>query len=89
MLPEIVQVKPTVDYKVYVYFADGKVVKFDVEPLLQKEVFQPLRNIEFFLNMCTIMNNTLAWDISGRRDTTQCVDIDPYTLYQLADVEDK
>ena len=29
------------------------------------------------------MNGTLAWDISGKMDETDCIDIDPFTLYEL------
>lgn len=29
------------------------------------------------------MNGTLAWDISGKMDETDCIDIDPFTLYYL------
>lgn len=32
---------------------------------------------------CTVMNDTLAWDIGGNRDNTMCLDIDPDTLYEL------
>lgn len=35
------------------------------------------------------MNDTLAWDISGKRDHTKCIDIDPDTLYMLDAVKEK
>ena len=35
------------------------------------------------MNSCTILNDTLAWDVSGDRDSTKCLDIDPETLYKL------
>ena len=44
MFPQIVQVVPTEDYTVYVYFEDGKIVCYDVKPQLEKEVFEPLKN---------------------------------------------
>ena len=43
----------------------------------------PMRDIENFKNACTVMNGTLAWDISGKWDEADCVDIDPFTLYEL------
>lgn len=88
MFPKIVQVIPTEEYTVYVYFEDGKIVCYDVKPLLEKEVFAVLREIEYFIKTCTIMNDTLAWDISGDRDCTKCIDIDPNTLYMLDAVKD-
>ena len=36
-----------------------------------------------FMNSCTVLNDTLAWDIQGNRDTSACLDIDPDTLYDL------
>ncbi|MDE7287735.1 MAG: DUF2442 domain-containing protein [Lachnospiraceae bacterium] len=89
MFPKIVQVVPTEDYTVYVYFEDGKIVCYDVTPLLEKEVFTVLKDLELFIGTCTIMNDTLAWDISGERDTSKCIDIDPDTLYELDAVKEK
>ncbi len=89
MTPEIVQVYPTEDYKVYVYFEDGKIVCYDVEPLLKKEAFKPLCDKDFFIDSCTILNDTLAWDIAGNRDPYKCLDIDPDTLYSLENVAEE
>lgn len=89
MFPKIVQVVPTTEYTVYVYFEDGKIVCYDVTPLLKKEVFAILREPEFFMDACTIMNDTLAWDVSGNRDVSKCIDIDPDTLYALDAVKEK
>ena len=89
MFPQIVQVVPTEDYTVYVYFEDGKIVCYDVKPQLEKEVFEPLKNKEVFINSCTILNDTLAWDIAGDRDTTKCIDIAPDMLYELERVTEK
>ena len=89
MFFDIVQVIPYDDYKVYVYFEDGKIVCFDMKPLLEKPVFHPLRDLNFFLERCTIMNHTLAWDLSGRRDPGDCIDIDPDMLYSLENVSER
>ena len=89
MNPQIVQVAPQRDYSVYVYFADGKVVAYDVSHLLEKKVFSPLKDIELFMKTCTIMNGTLAWDISGTRDEERCLDIAPDMLYSLEAVKER
>ena len=34
-----------------------------------------------------ILNDTLAWDLSGTRDETDCIDIDPDMLYQLEAID--
>ena len=89
MFHNVVQVIPTEDYEVYVYFEDGKIVCFDAKPLLEKKVFEVLKDKRVFIDSCTILNDTLAWDIQGNRDTTKCIDIDPDTLYDLKHVSEK
>lgn len=89
MFPKIVQVVPTEEHTVYIYFEDGKIVCYDVKPLLEKEAFAALKEMDFFIKTCTIMNDTLAWDISGNRDKTKCIDIDPDTLYMLDAIKEK
>lgn len=80
--PKIFQVVPTREYKVYVYFDDGKIKLYDVKPLVDKGgIFSVLKDAEFFMERCTIMNGTLAWDLSGKRDTGDCIDICPDTVY--------
>ena len=81
MFYDIVQVIPNEDYTVYVYFEDGKIVCYDAKTLLKKKVFEPLKDINFFMNACTILNGTLAWDVTGTRDCSKCLDIDPEMLY--------
>lgn len=89
MFYDIVQVIPNEDYTVYVYFEDGKIVCYDAKTLLKKKVFEPLKDIKFFMNACTILNGTLAWDVTGTRDCTKCLDIDPEMLYGLENVSEK
>lgn len=89
MFHNVIQVIPYEDYNVYVYFDDGKIVCYNVKPLLEKKVFAPLKDKDFYMNACTIMNNTLAWDVSGHRDASICIDIDPDVLYSLNQVTEK
>ena len=87
--PEVVQVVPHVDYTVSTYFSDGKIVSYDVKPLLSRGVFRSLMDIDTFMECCTIMNDTLAWDIHHNGDPADCIDIDPETLYALDAVKDR
>ena len=89
MFPKVVQVVPMKDYTVYVYFEDGKIVCYDMKNMLDKEIFKPLKDISVFTDTCTVMNDTLAWDISGNRDACKCIDIDPDTLYELPYCQEK
>lgn len=88
-IPQIVQVVPFEDYTVDVYFEDGKIVCYDVSSLLSRGVFQKLQDVSVFMNTCTILNDTLAWDIAGGRDENRCIDIEPETLYALPDAEER
>jgi hypothetical protein len=81
MLKKVIQVRPNSDYTVYVYFSDGKIKLYDVKPLIGNGVFKQISDVDIFLNMCTVMNSTLAWDISGKFDPHTCIDIDPETIY--------
>ncbi len=86
--PDIVQVVPREDYTVIVYFGDGKIVIYDARLKLEQGVFQRLKDISFFVNNCKIMNDTLAWDLTGKNDPSECIDIDPDYLYGLENVAD-
>ena len=87
-IPEIVQVVPHEDYTVTVYFCDGKIVTYDAKQKLDQGVFQALKDVSFFIKNCKIMNDTLAWDLSGKNDPSDCIDIDPDYLYSLEYAED-
>jgi len=89
MLKKVIQVRPNSDFTVHVYFCDGKIKLYDFKPLLGKGVFQQISNQNDCLEKCTVMNGTLAWDISGKFDPSQCLDIDPETIYaNSVDVKD-
>lgn len=81
--PVVVQVVPLKNYHVQVFFDDGKIVEYDATKDLESDIFKPLQNIEKFIDTCTILNDTLAWDLSGNRNTYNCIDIDPFSLYEL------
>jgi len=87
--PFVLQVVPTDDYKIYSYFNDGSIRLFNVKPLIKPNtVFEPLIDIEFFKSRATIINGTAAWDITGNRDETACVDLDPLVLFNMPMVKD-
>lgn len=79
---DVVQVIPQSDFSVFVYFSDGIIKKYDAKPLLEKGVFKKISDIKVFIERCTVMNRTLAWDISGTYDPYNCLDIDPETIYE-------
>lgn len=84
--PVVVQVMPLDNFHVQVFFDDGKIVEYDATNDLQGDVFKLLQDIHVFKDACTVLNDTLAWDLSGQRDTASCIDIDPFTLYELESI---
>lgn len=90
-MPEVVQViaTPPPGYRIILYFDDGSIRQFDVTPLLDGPVFQPLKDPELFRRSLTVMNGTAAWDIAGTRDEWRCVDLDPLVLYRDSVVIDE
>ena len=82
-LPQIIQVLPGRGHEIFLYFTDGSVRLYDAEPLLDRTgVFDHLKDPTFYHDRMTVMNGTLAWDITGTRDATQCLDLDPCSLYE-------
>jgi len=87
--PEVLQVVPLERHEILVYFDDGSIHRFDVEPLLDRPVFQPLRDLPLFRSTLTVIHGTVAWDLRGDRDESACVDLDPLVLYrETSEVEE-
>lgn len=80
-MPEVIQVIPDDNYKVYVYFDDGSIKLYDASELVQQGIFTGLIDINVFKNSCTVLNGTLAWDLEGNYDESKCLDIDPFEIY--------
>lgn len=81
---DVIQVIPNPNYTVYVYFSDGHIKLYDCIPLLHTGIFKKISTLDSFLEKCTVMNNTLAWDLSGTFDPYNCIDIDPENIYKQA-----
>ena len=78
----VVQVYPMKNYDVAVYFADGNIKKYNVSHLVGKGVFEQLSDEYFYRDNCTVLNNTLAWTLDGMYDPANCIDIDPYVIFE-------
>jgi hypothetical protein len=81
-MPEVIQVRPTDDFKVYVYFDDGSIKLYDAKELINKGIFTNIKNINVFKDTCTVLNGTLAWDLDGNYNENTCLDIDPFEIYE-------
>ena len=87
--PDVVQVVPFEDYTVDVYFDDGKIVRYDAMPFLEDGIFRKLKDLQIFMNSCTILNGTCVWDIAGDQNECECIDIVPETLHALPDASER
>ncbi|MFL0163625.1 DUF2442 domain-containing protein [Candidatus Clostridium helianthi] len=81
-MPEVIQVRPTNDFKVYVYFDDGSIKLYDAKELINKGIFTKVKDINVFKQTCTVLNGTLAWDLDGNYNENTCLDIDPFEIYE-------
>ncbi len=62
-------------------------LEVDAKPLISMGgVFKPLEAPEFFAERLTVLNDTVAWDMTGGRDVTACVDIDPCEIFAVAEI---
>lgn len=87
--PEVIQAVAGNGNSIYVYFSDGKITLYDVESLINKGgVFEALKDRDFFIDQLTVLNGTAAWDLSGSYDPADCIDIDPFMLYEAEKVQD-
>lgn len=69
------------DYKLLVTFEDGVVKLVDMEPYLEGEVFEPLKDIGYFKTVRVNPDiNTIVWDNDA--------DVSPDFLYEIG-VEQK
>ena len=81
----VVQAVPGDDFTVYAYFSDGTVRLADIKPLIARGgVFEQLADPIFFRERLTVMNDAVAWDVSGVRDACTCIDLDPCEMYESA-----
>lgn len=87
--PEVIQVIPTPEYKVYIYFDDGMIRLYDASELINKGIFKQLKNDDLFVTACTVLNGTLAWTPDKSYSAETCLDLDPHSLYSNCIVVDE
>ena len=89
LLPSVVQVVSGEDFTVYAYCNDGAVRLLDIKPLIAKGgLFAPLADPAFFAERLAVLNDTVAWDMTGDRDETACIDLDPCGIFETAPIVD-
>lgn len=88
--PQVVQAVAGEDHTVYAYFSDGSVRKADVGSLVERggAYCARLADRSFFTDRLTVLNEAVAWDVTGDLDETRCIDLDPRELYRNSPVVD-
>ena len=87
--PAVVQAVAGPDRTVFAYFSDGKITRVDMKPEIERGgVFARLADESFFASALTVLNDAVAWDVSGHFDPTTCIDIDPCAAYEAPAVGD-
>ena len=69
-------VEPHKDYTLFLTFADGRKKIYDARPLLEKKIYEPLKNVSFFM-MARAEYGTVVW--------TEDIDIAPEHLYECSE----
>lgn len=62
MIPRVVDAKYVKDYILYLRFSDGSEGEVDFEQELEREIFEPLKDISYFKNFTVDQElHTLVW----------------------------
>lgn len=89
IFPEVFQAVAGENFTVYAYMNDGSIRLYDMKPVIkQGGVFKVLENEDVFRNKLTVLNGSIAWDISGDRDESKCIDIDPFNVFHSPVVDE-
>lgn len=82
-VPAVVQAVAGPNKTVFAYFSDGKITQIDIKPKISRGgVYAALEDDSFFANALTVLNGTVAWDVSGHFDPSNCIDVDPHVVYE-------
>lgn len=91
--PEVFQAAAGKNFVVYAYMNDGNLRVLDMKPMIAKGgVFEALKDEAVFRTKLTVMNSSVAWDLQGDRDESNCIDIDPFYIFDcpvIADIPDQ
>ncbi len=89
LFPKVVQAVAGENRTVYAYMNDGTIHLLDMKPMIaQGGVFDRLSDNTFFAEHLTVLNDTVAWDLTGEHDPAACIDIDPFTVADAPAVAD-
>lgn len=69
----VTAVQPQKDYTLLLTFTDGEKRLYNALPLLEKDIYSPLKNIAFFMN-ARVDGDTVVWNDE--------IDIAPEHLYE-------
>ena len=89
LFPTVLQAVAGEDYTVFAYMLDGTVRKVSVKHLVERGgIWERLKDDDFFHYALTVLNDTVAWDLTGNHDPSECIDIDPFAVAECEIVSD-
>ena len=71
----VTKVEPCKDYTLIISFADGSRKLYNAKPLLDDEMYEPLKNLPFFMK-ASALYGTVVW--------SDDIDIAPEHLYEAS-----
>ncbi|MDF2820613.1 MAG: hypothetical protein K0R15_1054 [Clostridiales bacterium] len=80
---KVTQVYPMENYKLHVYFEDGRIKSFDASELITSGSFRALENIEVFIETCKVLNGNVVWDINN--NGSKYVTLTAHELYDMGE----
>lgn len=69
-MPEIIQVRPTDNFKVFVYFDDGSIKLYDASELIHEGIFTKLQHTHSSLLMSPYFQNYFTVSLDYQRKMT-------------------
>lgn len=78
MIPQVIDAKYLYGFTLELKFNDGKIKRVDLEKHLEGEIFQPLRNVDYFKTVKVYPeHDTIYWDNGA--------DFAPEFLYEIGE----
>jgi intein-encoded DNA endonuclease-like protein len=78
---KIINIKPLDNYKLRIVFSNGAIKIFDFSSRLKKQIFEPLKNKDFF-NTVKLRHGTAFWEYDWKiKNVANDIDIAPERMY--------
>ena len=70
------------------YFTNGDIRRYDISPAVRRGgCYAPLANVKVLKNALTVYEGTLAFDLTGKRDSCEIIHFCVDTVYENGPLE--